>query len=1364
VKWVAIKCGDSDSYYLTGPGNLMYNWAQNYGGFSSVINQFHTAGIKVLGWHSIYSCKRWGTGLTEADVSNKILDLPGIDGLILDPENDPQGNPECYYDISGPGKGPTAEQFMNDVRNKHPSSYIAYDAYPIIDYHLWFPYVEFGKSCDAVMPLDYWREIGVTPTEMVNWMNAQWDKWETAWKNAGHADSVKPRLPVGSVNNVVDSGEITTFGNLINNQYTGMSLWEYSLMTNDDWAAYTLISSPCQGPGIPSLPSPSSGLSDVATNPTLAWSPVSGAASYDVQVCGDSGCSSVVRSNNPATNQWVVSPALNQGTQYWWRVRAKNSCKDGSWSDIWSFTTYQTCQAPSAPSLISPPNGDIGIDAYVLLDWSDVSGATSYDIQECSDSACSSVVRSVNVVGTSQYFNSPPLAYGTKYWWRVRANSPCIGSWSETRSFTTFCQAPSTPTLRNPPNGQPDVITTPTLEWSDTGTNSYDVQVCSDFFCSSVVGSSNPSTTHWIVSPTLNQGTTYWWRVRAKNSLCGDGTWSSPYRFTTAQSPIPPTGAISGYVYFSPDCSPFTPFLTPMPDHTVSLNGGDRIIGTDENGFYSFTNLPDGTYTVQEEIPLGDMVLTPTFELYTIQITNGDQYIHRDFVNCIQPVPVSVPEKPSELKQFKSDGVTEIGKQSQVYADTVVFKAKVHSSGTQKVRLQLELRRLDELDKKFDDTVEGLKNSEPVDPDQVATISVGDLWGGDYHWRVRTIDDHGQKSDWTFFSDYPTTNPDFTTYWTFAVITDLHVGYGYPEYGDIDYPNPSYANNPPNYPQEYYITKRLEDTTIKWINDHAGEDNGQYNIRFVVVLGDFADKAEKSEFLKAKEILNQLDVPYIPIIGNHDIWPYTEKPQDLPDNFDPSSRNLWNIENEWPSDDNADQYFNDNIWNNPVNFEKLKEKSIAIQRDQNQAQVIDNGLGSQLALLQNFAFDYKGIKFIGLDFVRRVHPWSPTSFSEITYEDTENWLVTNLNQANNQHVPLILLSHEILSTTSFFLDEYRFDHLTREINPFSSNILVNLAGHNHENSIDRSYFPFPLITTESVNRESSTWGWCKDCQTGNNIRLVVMKSKNFESYDTVHPIEQDTNRPPTSFFTFSENNPIINGRTNVKFTPYPWDPEKNENSLSFTWFFPVDRIVNTNNLEDTREDHYPIVHQFLSDGTYRIKLTTSNSRGIYSDFIRNIEVKGKKAWAITAHSPVYLRVTDPGGITIEKSTDQIGGMIYLTTDIDDDNNIEDTVAVTESVAGDYLVYVVPKEEALPTDTYSLTAQDDDTTISLADNVPISNIPNEPYSVHIQIDENNNVQINPNEGQVPVPEFPSIIMPLITLIGLVITIIYIKQSK
>jgi hypothetical protein len=215
----------------------------------------------------------------------------------------------------------------------------------------------------------------------------------------------------------------------------------------------------CAAPGISCLISPYNGQTDVSTTPTLDWCDVSGATSYDVEVCSNIDCSSVVGFASVYSSQWTVSPALYQGERYYWHVRANNSCGSGSWSNGWTFTT--TCVTPGTPSLVVPYNGQTSISTTPTLYWSNVSGATSYAVQVCSDSGCSSMIGSASVY-SSQWTVSPALYQGTQYYWRVKVNNSCgSGSWSSVWSFTTSCATPGTPSLVSPYNGQTGVSTTP---------------------------------------------------------------------------------------------------------------------------------------------------------------------------------------------------------------------------------------------------------------------------------------------------------------------------------------------------------------------------------------------------------------------------------------------------------------------------------------------------------------------------------------------------------------------------------------------------------------------------------------------------------------------------------------------------------------------------------------------------------------------------------------------------------------------------------------------------------------------------------------------------------------------------------------
>jgi parallel beta-helix repeat protein len=171
---------------------------------------------------------------------------------------------------------------------------------------------------------------------------------------------------------------------------------------------------------------------------------------------------------------------------------------------------------------------------------------------------------------------------------------------------------------------------------------------------------------------------------------------------------------------------------------------------------------------------------------------------------------------------------------------------------------------------------------------------------------------------------------------SFAIITDLHIGRHYQE---------EYEG------QDYYLTERLK-KVVKWINDNKDSvkcgENATCSIKFLAVLGDITENTPLVGFCKAKEILDQLQIPYIPVFGNHDVG--TDK------EYEQCSK--------WKGQDYFDQVF----WSknsipcqnasSTKNFELLLNE-LNFQRDETNKDY------------KNFSFSFGGINFIGLDFVSR---------------------------------------------------------------------------------------------------------------------------------------------------------------------------------------------------------------------------------------------------------------------------------------------------------------------------------------------------------------------------------------------------------
>lgn len=116
----------------------------------------------------------------------------------------------------------------------------------------------------------------------------------------------------------------------------------------------------------------------------------------------------------------MVSNILSGSTTYYWRVRGTNINGTSLFSGNYSFTTAQVL---SAPTLISPANGAIGISLTPNMSWQTVSGATSYNIQIATDLAFNNIIYNVNPSISSQSVPSGTLALNTLYFWRVRSSN-----------------------------------------------------------------------------------------------------------------------------------------------------------------------------------------------------------------------------------------------------------------------------------------------------------------------------------------------------------------------------------------------------------------------------------------------------------------------------------------------------------------------------------------------------------------------------------------------------------------------------------------------------------------------------------------------------------------------------------------------------------------------------------------------------------------------------------------------------------------------------------------------------------------------------------------------------------------------------
>ncbi|MCE9672096.1 endopeptidase [Myxococcus stipitatus] len=272
----------------------------------------------------------------------------------------------------------------------------------------------------------------------------------------------------------------------------------------------------------------------------LGWPSVEGASEYWVMKTeGYAACDFGKVRVATVTGGSYTDTEVTNGRQYCYSVvPASSSACYGPASGCVCATAGGPCVPPTAARLALPLDGAVGVALSAVLDWDDVAGATTYEVQVATDAAFTSVVRSATSLAASTWTVTPALTTGTPYFWRVRAVSECgPGAWATGFGFTTTsasCTPPAAPTLTRPAPGATDVALSPVLDWSDaSGAATYEVQVATDAAFTSVVRSATALTAStWTVTPALSAGTQYYWRVRAV-AACGAGDYGAGAGFTT---------------------------------------------------------------------------------------------------------------------------------------------------------------------------------------------------------------------------------------------------------------------------------------------------------------------------------------------------------------------------------------------------------------------------------------------------------------------------------------------------------------------------------------------------------------------------------------------------------------------------------------------------------------------------------------------------------------------------------------------------------------------------------------------------------------------------------------------------------------
>ncbi|HDP94945.1 MAG TPA: fibronectin type III domain-containing protein [Candidatus Aminicenantes bacterium] len=314
-----------------------------------------------------------------------------------------------------------------------------------------------------------------------------------------------------------------------------------------DWSAPRMFLAKLAPPPPPaSLISPAQG-AQVTTIPiAFNWSPSSGAVKYHFQISTQDNFVSTFYNMEDINNTIVsVTPFPQNGSTYYWRVKAIDALGQGDWSQVRSFVSAPPPQPPPPASYAEPANGATVSGSAVALIWNASAGATRYHLQV----AKLPVFPKVNLHYSNDNIAATQFAVpgmpndGTKFYWRVRAFKE-EGGWSawnnvvfKTRHFFSGqSQTPPQGPLLVAPNHGADISENSiTFNWKAAGgAAKYQLQIgTTNSFSAVFFNNVNISGTSFTVPNFPDQTVRYYWRVRACSAAGIWGNWSETRMFNT---------------------------------------------------------------------------------------------------------------------------------------------------------------------------------------------------------------------------------------------------------------------------------------------------------------------------------------------------------------------------------------------------------------------------------------------------------------------------------------------------------------------------------------------------------------------------------------------------------------------------------------------------------------------------------------------------------------------------------------------------------------------------------------------------------------------------------------------------------------
>jgi len=213
--------------------------------------------------------------------------------------------------------------------------------------------------------------------------------------------------------------------------------------------------------------------------------------------------------------------------------------------------------------------------------------------------------------------------------------------------------------------------------------------------------------------------------------------------------------------------------------------------------------------------------------------------------------------------------------------------------------------------------------------------------------------------------------------------------------------------------------------TVNWINENKDIDE----IELVFVLGDVG---WGDGLTIAKEELQKLSVPFVPVIGDNEV------------------------------------HFGDEMRFFDVFSDTYNDAALRFHGWNDSFSTVWNPLQEQESMFGNFSFSHRGIQYIGLDWAARVsgilgemgdlHDFSGGSFP---------WLSEELAILSENDEPIFFLSHIPMYMNAGAFDIAEMDSLDTLLASYSDRIVRNFAGHYHAD-VENEQTHYDLVVIDAI--------------------------------------------------------------------------------------------------------------------------------------------------------------------------------------------------------------------------------------------------------------------------------------------------------